>query len=227
MSLLNTVILTGVAVLAFLLGRASRRPVIRDLSWRAAHDPLTGLPNRAAASYEYGRRRTRGQVAVVLLDLTDFKVVNDTHGHKSGDDLLIVVARRLHTAAAALGGYAARLGGDEYVLLLGIDANRQTVTTILTDLAIPAQLHTDHGVVRVTPQARAGLVRGSASWEEALMRADIAQYHAHATGEPVAEFMPGMAIPPLPVRPGPARRGPRLRDLRPHRRNAGRWPTNT
>src|SRR5689334_8167051 len=88
----------------------------------ARHDALTGLPNRVlfrdrAHDAIMAQPRRGGQVGLLLLDLDDFKEVNDTLGHFSGDQLLRAVAARL-TDTAPAGATLARLGGDEFALLL-------------------------------------------------------------------------------------------------------------
>ncbi|NII09335.1 diguanylate cyclase [Oleiagrimonas sp. C23AA] len=87
----------------------------------ALHDPLTGLPNRRALEIHLDTAlaevTARGHaLAVGLLDLDDFKPINDTYGHAVGDRVLIGIAKRLQAALPAQ-GYAARLGGDEFVLV--------------------------------------------------------------------------------------------------------------
>src|SRR5262245_58302046 len=99
---------TGGAVIAFLLGHASRQPTILRLRREAYHDRLTGLPNRPAAEREYRRLQSVRPVALALLDLGEFKVFNDTYGHPAGDSLLIEVAERLKLMTFDLGGIAAR-----------------------------------------------------------------------------------------------------------------------
>jgi len=91
-------------------------------SHRAHHDTLTGLPNRPSlteALQEALDRAARegGSVAVMLLDLDDFKSINDTLGHELGDLVIQRVARRLHTAAGEA-NLLARIGGDEFAVLL-------------------------------------------------------------------------------------------------------------
>ncbi len=90
-------------------------------TFEAAHDPLTGLPNRATilAGGDVALRQLdrEAQVALLLLDVDHFKEVNDTLGHAAGDDLLRTAARRL-TGLARQGELVARLGGDEFALLL-------------------------------------------------------------------------------------------------------------
>ena len=85
------------------------------------HDPLTGLPNRTLMlerlEHAFLRgRRTHATTALLFVDLDHFKAVNDTHGHQTGDELLIAVGERL-TAALRPGDTLARLSGDEFVIL--------------------------------------------------------------------------------------------------------------
>jgi len=97
---------------------------------QAMHDPLTGLPNRALFNdrLEHAlqrRQRTRGHVAVMIVDLDGFKNVNDSLGHLAGDALLVAVARRF---TDTLRGFdtIARLGGDEFAILFdGLEATDQ------------------------------------------------------------------------------------------------------
>lgn len=94
----------------------------RDLRHRALHDPLTELPHRgqldALLDGLLARGRRHGHMAGVLaLDLDDFKVINDTHGHAAGDDVLCAVADRLR-AAVRRGDDVLRVGGDEFLVLL-------------------------------------------------------------------------------------------------------------
>jgi diguanylate cyclase (GGDEF)-like protein len=103
---------------------------VRRRAHAALHDPMTGLPNRSlllgrlaeeveAAARETGRRRTsESRVALILLDLDRFKVVNESLGHAAGDELLAQVGGRL-VAAARSTDTVARLGSDEFGILLG------------------------------------------------------------------------------------------------------------
>jgi diguanylate cyclase (GGDEF)-like protein len=91
------------------------------LAYQATHDPLTGLYNRTAATTtleQVLRRTPRGDrtVAVLFIDLDDFKPINDVHGHPVGDAVLCHVASRVRTAVGAT-DFLARLGGDEFVVI--------------------------------------------------------------------------------------------------------------
>ena len=87
----------------------------------ALHDPLTGLPNRRLLELHGADLARRGfdpaRIAILYIDLDGFKAVNDTHGHRAGDELLISFAARLRTCVRD-GDLVARLGGDEFAALL-------------------------------------------------------------------------------------------------------------
>jgi diguanylate cyclase (GGDEF)-like protein/PAS domain S-box-containing protein len=92
-----------------------------QLSHQALHDPLTGLANRVLFQDRLTQakariRRQGGYCALLLLDLDDFKAVNDTHGHLAGDDLLIEVARRLESVVRS-SDTLCRFGGDEFLYI--------------------------------------------------------------------------------------------------------------
>jgi diguanylate cyclase (GGDEF)-like protein/PAS domain S-box-containing protein len=109
--------------LANVLAAALERQSIEDdIRHRALHDPLTGLPNRVLFGDRLDQalerlRRRPGQFAILFLDLDRFKLVNDSLGHRLGDELLVEVALRLRQAIRAA-DTVARFGGDEFGLLL-------------------------------------------------------------------------------------------------------------
>ncbi|MEV1329771.1 GGDEF domain-containing protein [Micromonospora costi] len=152
----------------------------------ASHDPLTGLPNRRAfyrlAAALLTDAAGRPLIAVVL-DLDDFKQINDRYGHAAGDQVLISVAERL--AAFAGDNPVARLGGDEFAgLLVSPTVDRRWIdhaTRRLCEmLAAPVRLG---GLsLRVTASVGIAPVTGPAQLTEALHRADAAMYRAKSLG---------------------------------------------
>jgi diguanylate cyclase (GGDEF)-like protein/PAS domain S-box-containing protein len=166
------------------------------LSHDATHDALTGLANRALfrdrlADVLAGAGGHR--LSLVLVDLDDFKLVNDTLGHSAGDELLITVAERLRRAVRA-DDTVARLGGDEFAILLpghGRTAVERVLQSIIAALREPVRLEDrDHAV-----QASFGVVDGAPGDEagDLMRRADIAMYEAKARGEGGWQhYLPGM-----------------------------------
>jgi diguanylate cyclase (GGDEF)-like protein/PAS domain S-box-containing protein len=109
------------AVANVVSGAVERHLVEEEIRHRVLHDPLTGLPNRTLAldrlaSALARRQRDGGMVAVLLLDLDQFKLVNDSLGHEAGDELLTRLAPRLHDAVRPA-DTVARLGGDEFLVI--------------------------------------------------------------------------------------------------------------
>ncbi|WP_405107350.1 GGDEF domain-containing protein [Micromonospora sp. NBC_01405] len=152
----------------------------------ASHDPLTGLPNRRA----FFRLATTlltdavGQPLIaVVLDLDDFKQVNDRYGHAAGDRVLISVAERL--AAFAGDNLVARLGGDEFAgLLTSPTVDRRWIEHASRRLceALAAPIPLDGLSLRVTASVGLAPVTGPAQLTEALDRADAAMYRAKSVG---------------------------------------------
>lgn len=100
---------------------SARKAIEEELTRRATHDPLTALPNRAlirerlANALQRSKRQSQS-IAVLMIDLDGFKLVNDTHGHAMGDALLKAIGSRL-IGLVRPGDTVARLGGDEFVVL--------------------------------------------------------------------------------------------------------------
>ena len=167
---------------------AARRLLEEQLRHQAFHDPLTALPNRALFLDRVQTALARANrhdhaVAVLVLDLDRFKVVNDSLGHATGDQLLIKVAARLEDCLRAE-DTVARLGGDEFAILLnelreGHGAVR-TVERVMNSLRTPFRL-CSHDVVVATS---AGIVTSTASStaDDLLRDADAALYRAKAKG---------------------------------------------
>jgi diguanylate cyclase (GGDEF)-like protein len=156
-----------------------------DLATQASEDPLTGLANRAAftAALEAALAVADRHVAVLFLDLDDFKIVNDGMGHSAGDELLRTVAARLR-AGVRPDDLCARLGGDEFAVLLRDDADDAVLVgqRLVELIAAPVTLRGRLAQVG----ASVGLAfagAGDVRVEQLVQRADIAMYAAKAKGK--------------------------------------------
>jgi len=114
--------LSATEIFVILVDITALKAANESLAHRAFHDPLTGLPNRVLLLDRIGQAqaaagRLGGRVAVCYLDLDGFKAVNDEHGHEAGDRLLQDIARRMRESIRP-SDTAARVGGDEFVLVL-------------------------------------------------------------------------------------------------------------
>ena len=155
----------------------------------ATHDDTTGLPNRRALLAALNRALTHSRpCGLVLLDLDDFKTINDTLGHETGNDLLTAVGRRLARLPAPV-TLAARLSGDEFALLVHGDAD-----TVATAARHAWQAISTH---RITAGPHDILVRASAGYAAArlglgvrdlLHHADQAMYAAKTSPNGVAAY---------------------------------------
>lgn len=156
---------------------------------QAAHDDLTGLPNRAhfhdSLDKAIQRAATQNQgLAVLFLDLDRFKEVNDTLGHAAGDELLKAIAERLRGAVRST-DLVARMSGDEFTILLDGVNEHETALTVGKKLCSAVSEPMDVAAQTLTPQCTIGfsLYPGDATDAPTLMvRADIAMYHAKTAG---------------------------------------------
>jgi diguanylate cyclase (GGDEF)-like protein len=160
-----------------------------QLRYQAYHDPLTDLPNRlqfieTATTRITDQQPGTARPVILLLDLDDFKNVNDTMGHAAGDELLVMVTERLR---ACLGeeDLAARLGGDEFGILINDRAELTRAATLAERLVgdlSAAFLVRGHDVV-VGVSIGIAMSRGAEqSASELLGNADVAMYTAKAAG---------------------------------------------
>ena len=171
---------------------SERRALEGQLKHQAFHDALTGLANRALfqdrAEHALARTlRLDTMVAMVMLDIDDFKVVNDTRGHAAGDELLLHVAERLQSAFRG-DATVSRFGGDEFAVLIEdlrtVDQARGFAERALSAFAAPFTVHDEELSVAVS----VGLVVTGATQQRLdmteLMRcADLALYAAKERGK--------------------------------------------
>ena len=155
-----------------------------ELETMASSDMLTGLLNRiglarCASSALQRSRRTQQPLALLMLDLDDFKPINDRYGHAAGDHVLQQIARRIIDQARA-GDHCARFGGDEFIVLAencGTDQDVEEIRQRLLDaITAPIALPCGH---RVSVGVSIGSSRysgGPANFEELLRHADCAMY---------------------------------------------------
>jgi len=182
-----------------------RKALEEELTRQAFHDSLTGLSNRAlfrdrVAHALTQQQRSEQALAVALLDLDDFKIVNDSLGHGAGDELLIAVAERLRHCLRS-GDTAARLGGDEFALLLeGLTSGEEAAAIAERVLgALQDNFVIDGREVSISGSLGISIARGSASNVEQLLReADVAMYQAKNRGKHRHEiFHSGMQLQAL------------------------------
>ena len=163
----------------------------------ATHDKLTGLPNRMLfadlARRHLGRaRRLHGGFALMFIDLDRFKPINDTYGHKAGDQLLVEVAQRLLDCGRQT-DVVSRFGGDEFVALVGDLRNTQDVSVVAEkyiDVLSRPYLEIVAGVeLRVSPSIGIAFYPDDAEDIDALLRqADMAMYQAKERGRATYAF---------------------------------------
>jgi len=158
------------------------------LAYQATHDALTGLPNRKLIldrieQMQKRGRRTGHDGAVLFIDLDRFKDVNDSLGHRVGDDVLRQTAIRFQGALREADSIG-RLGGDEFVVLVEGSATQAEAAArrLLESLTAPFAVHSA-ARPQLTIAASIGIVSGAyASAEDLLMDADVALYEAKAAG---------------------------------------------
>lgn len=167
---------------------SERKRTQQELYMLAHHDVLTGLPNRILLQDRLVQARAlanrlNGSFALLFLDLDRFKIINDTLGHSVGDELLRLVATRLKRTLREI-DTVARIGGDEFVVLLNI-AERDEVTSladkVLKSLSLPFHLR-NHELFVTTSIGISVYPDNSSDGEDLMKKADIAMYHAKALG---------------------------------------------
>ncbi|HYC43073.1 MAG TPA: EAL domain-containing protein [Noviherbaspirillum sp.] len=172
-----------------------RKQAEHRISYMAHHDTLTGLPNRALLLDRLRQAAAQSQriaktVAVMFIDLDDFKHINDSLGHQVGDQLLQMVAARLQLCLRR-GDTLARLGGDEFVLVLpSIDDDHAAALVAQKILdALRSTFYVNSHELHVGCSIGISLYPNDGEDADTLMRAaDTAMYHAKAKGRGNYQF---------------------------------------
>ena len=171
-----------------------------EIRHQALHDGLTGLANRVLfrdrVEHAVERcRRNGGQVAILFIDLDDFKILNDTHGHARGDEVLIASADRV-AAALRPSDTAARLGGDEFAVLIEDVVDEADALEVAMRLAEALRLPMPLGHSTLHVAASIGVAlggNGGETTEDLLRNADVAMYAAKQSSRGGAEvFRPAL-----------------------------------
>lgn len=145
---------------------------------QARSDSLTGLANRLELTERLAAALTdvAPRAALVVVDLDDFKLINDVHGHAVGDEVLTAIAARL-TAAVRADDTVARVGGDEFIVLAHLAADAPTTElTRRISAAFTDPLTTSVGPLRVGASIGIAVSEGTQEADELLRRADKAMY---------------------------------------------------
>jgi diguanylate cyclase (GGDEF)-like protein len=185
----------GAALLMLSRFRKELSQAEQHLDYLAHYDALTALPNRNAFNWRLAQAMARAErnarcVALMFLDLDNFKIINDTFGHHVGDELLKYAAQRL-TESLRASDTVSRLGGDEFTVILEDLSNPQSAAPVAEHLI--ASLHRPFQVDRqelyvgasigisVYPQDAEGL-------QDLIRNADTAMYHAKEKGKNNYQF---------------------------------------
>ncbi len=156
----------------------------QQLARLANHDPLTGLANRHALQAQFDLMKKLGPLCVAFIDLDDFKNVNDTFGHRSGDEVLLQISQRLRDACppdVTIG----RIGGDEFILLMPWTLDKPEIGDIARrclDAAV-TPFEVDNGAANVGASIGINESWANDNFADAVIRADESMYLVKRTGK--------------------------------------------
>ncbi|NUR72537.1 MAG: EAL domain-containing protein [Hamadaea sp.] len=175
---------TVAGVVTTLRDVTAERDLRRDLAHQASHDVITGLGNPRLFRHALAEAVRTPGAAVLLLDIDDFKLVNDTYGHPIGDQLLVASARRIESVIGPA-DLAARIGGDEFGVVLGDCTDvgvARDVAQRLADL-LAEQIEVEDMVIEC--RASIGLAHAANTEDDSLLmrQADMALYAAKSGGK--------------------------------------------
>jgi len=166
---------------------SERKAHQRKLEYQATHDPLTSLPNRAALNAHLSKvldPAGAGTAALLMLDLSRFKEVNDTLGHNVGDSVLCEVAHRFQRTIGSQ-GFLARIGGDEFTVVLAPMEDRAAIERISHELSDSLRMPISAAGVAIDVGVNIGVARfpqDSRDGDALLKYADVAMYVAKRRG---------------------------------------------
>jgi diguanylate cyclase (GGDEF)-like protein/PAS domain S-box-containing protein len=170
---------------------SERKTFEEQLSHQAFHDSVTHLPNRALFSerVRHAVARSRREdivLAVIFVDLDDFKTVNDSLGHAAGDTVLLEVAQRI-SASVRAADTAARFGGDEFAILLegvtDLQSAAETADRILESLSVPVTVAHNELMIRASLGISIAESGTATDADELIRNADAAMYIAKGEGK--------------------------------------------
>ena len=160
------------------------------IEFLAYHDPLTGLVNRTFLKMELEtltkiNKRDNKKLAIIFIDLDNFKFINDTFGHEAGDELLIEISKRLQSLVRG-SDIVARIGGDEFVIILNHIKVKKDVETVIThiqdELSKPVIIEKNN--IEITFSAGITIYPDdTTNVNEILQLADIAMYESKKEGK--------------------------------------------
>lgn len=183
-------VLLTLAAVTYLLDARTNEAAVAQYRHLSLHDPLTGIPNRAAFNEEMDKVRDQlvdlsGRVAVLVFDLNRFKEINDVHGHAAGDAVLREIGVRLGLAVGD-GEFVARIGGDEFVAIKHRYFKRSEAVNLAKRLlaAICEPVKWNDALLSVGASVGIGSYPGDAkSMDDLVAQADVAMYRAKQTGD--------------------------------------------
>ena len=186
---------SGIEQYRKLVGNRKTKESEEKMTFLAHHDVLTGLPNRLLfdanleQALEYSKRQKK-KVALLFLDLDRFKVINDTLGHDSGDQLLQVVAERIKKSVRAV-DTVARLGGDEFTVILNdinqIEDALIVCKKIIEQLNKPIDLQSQQ-IITAASIGISIFPDDCDNKDELIKNADVAMYQAKDNGRGCYQF---------------------------------------
>ena len=174
---------------------SQQRAIHAQMEQLAFYDPLTGLENRRLFKDRLEQnikqvRRSKGVMALLFIDLDDFKYVNDTLGHDAGDELLVVVAERLKQCVREE-DIVARLGGDEFTIILANLKDGKSASSVTNKIIKALQVPIPLRAQEVSISGSIGITVApddSMDANELMRNADLAMYRAKALGRNNAQF---------------------------------------